>query len=86
MRLARWASTAIYLVYVSCLTWAFDAHSFGTSQTEIIGITDRVAPVLPAMLVAAALTAQFSAALAGTAGCGGLLEELPKGKLRSQVG
>jgi len=40
----------------------------------------HVAPVLPALLVTAALAAQFSAAVADTAGAGGLVSEQSKGR------
>ena len=40
-----------------------------------------VAPILPAMLVAAALSAQFSAAIADTSGAGGLVAELTRKRI-----
>lgn len=47
---------------------------------------ELVAPVLPALLVSAALAAQFSAAVADTAGSGGLLHELTGGKIAPRTG
>lgn len=87
MRLAQWVSTAIYIAYVTCLTLAFDIGSIeSVNETAIIAVVGVVASVLPIMLVAGALAAQFSAAVADTAGCGGLLEELSRGRVRAAVG
>jgi hypothetical protein len=84
MRLAQWSSTGIYLVYVLLSTLCFTADQVGESETAIIDMTYLVAPVLPAMLVAAALAAQFSAAVADTGGCGGLAEEISAGRLKAK--
>ncbi|TWT71491.1 hypothetical protein [Crateriforma conspicua] len=48
-------------------------------------MTAFVAPVLPTMLVAAALAAQFSAAVADTGGCGGLAEEVTRGRVKARL-
>lgn len=85
MKYAQWASSGIYVAYVTALTWSFNAGDMGASETAIIGVTERVAPVLPLLLVVAALAAQFSAAVADTAGCGGLVQELSKGRVHSQT-
>jgi hypothetical protein len=45
-----------------------------------------VAPILPVLLVAAALSAQLSAAVADTNGSGGLFEELTEGRVSSRMG
>lgn len=86
MRQAQWISTAIYVTYVVAMTWSFHADQIDKDETAIIGLTGTVAPVLPAMLVIAALTAQFSAAVADTAGCGGLVHELSRGKIKAHAG
>lgn len=44
-----------------------------------------VAPVLPVLLIIAALSAQFSAAVADTNGSGGLLAELTQGRLSARA-
>ena len=75
MRISQLLSSAIYLVYITMTTLCFTDSQVGDSETAIVGMTQLVAPVLPVMLVAAALAAQFSAAVADTAGCGGLAQE-----------
>lgn len=82
MRLAQWMSTAIYVVYISLLAYVFEASSFRFNETEIIDMMAVVAPILPALLVAAALSAQFSAAVADTSGAGGLLSEATHQRLQ----
>ncbi|NVK36146.1 MAG: hypothetical protein HWE23_16800 [Rhodobacteraceae bacterium] len=84
MKLAQWFSSAIYLVYTVLLTYSFAPENLELSETAIIGMMEIVAPVLPVLLVAAALAAQFSAAIADTSGSGGLFVELTKGKISSR--
>lgn len=86
MRYAQWLSTAIYMAYVLLLTFAFDAHSVPLTETAIVDMMKIVSVVLPALLVVAALAAQFSAAIADTSGAGGLAEELSGGRLSSRKG
>ncbi len=81
MRLAQWLSTAIYIVYISLLTYAFDSGVLTLDETAIIDLMEIVAPILPVLLVVAALSAQFSAAVADTSGSGGLIAEISKGKV-----
>ena len=81
MRYAQWLSTAIYMAYVLLLTFAFDAKSVPLTETAIVDMMKIVSVVLPALLVVAALSAQFSAAIADTSGAGGLVEELSKGRI-----
>ena len=79
IRSMRWAqilSTVIYLVYIALTAYVFPASALELKETAIVDMMRVVAPVLPAMLVAAALAAQFSAAVADTGGSGGLLTEL----------
>lgn len=57
MRLAQYVSTAIYIVYVLLLAYVFPPGSLDLSETAIIGMMQVVAPILPALLVAAALSA-----------------------------
>lgn len=84
MRWAQWLASAIYVAYIGLAAMLFDAGSVPASETAIIGMTAVVATVLPALLVLAALSAQFSAAVADTGGCGGLVQELSRGRLRPQ--
>ena len=81
MRLAQWLSTLIYMVYVVLLTYSFAGDSVPHSETAIIAVMRRVAWVLPTLLVVAALSAQFSAAVADTSGSGGLVRELSGGRV-----
>lgn len=86
MRIAQWLSTAIYMLYVILMAYVFRPDQIETSETAIIDMMARVAPVLPMMLVAAALAAQFSAAVADTSGAGGLVEELTHHRVPVKVG
>jgi len=79
MRLAQWVSTGIYCVYIILLTYAFTPDALGLDETEIIDLMQVVAPILPLLLVLAALSAQFSAAIADTSGSGGLMAEVSGG-------
>jgi hypothetical protein len=81
MRLAQYVSTAIYMIYVLLLAYVFAPGTLHLSETAIIGMMQVVAPILPALLVAAALSAQFSAAVADTSGTGGLVAELTGGRI-----
>ena len=76
MKLAQWVSTLIYLAYVIFLAYLFSPGQTGLSETAIIDLMGYVAPLLPALLILAALSAQLSAAIADTGGCGGLVREL----------
>lgn len=85
MRLAQWISTAIYIVYVLLLTYAVDTDPQALDETTIIELMHVVAPILPLLLVAAALSAQFSAAIADTAGSGGLIAEVTAGRIPEKL-
>ena len=76
LRLAQILSTGIYLTYIFCLTFVFAPEAMALEETAIISLMAVVAPILPMLLIAAALSAQFSAAVADTAGSGGLVSEL----------
>jgi len=81
MRLAQAISTVIYMIYIVLLAYAFKPGEIALTETAIIDMMAVVAPILPLMLVAAALSAQFSAAVADTSGSGGLIAELTSGKI-----
>ncbi len=85
MKIAQGVSALIYLLYLSLLSFAFDAAAMTLSETAIIDLMEVVAPVLSALLIVAALSAQFSAAVADTSGTGGLISELSHGRLSSRV-
>ncbi|SON57947.1 hypothetical protein HDIA_4406 [Hartmannibacter diazotrophicus] len=75
MRWSQWISTAIYLVYVALVAYDMKLPDGHLTETSMVDMMAVVAPILPLLLVAAALSAQFSAAIADTSGCGGLVEE-----------
>lgn len=85
MRLAQVISTIIYMIYILLLAYAFVPGTLKLDETSIIDLMGVVAPVLPALLVAAALSAQFSAAVADTSGSGGLISEVSAGKISPRV-
>lgn len=81
MRLAQWLSASVYMLYIVLLTYAFPSGTLTLDETAIIDLMQVVAPILPLLLVAAALSAQFSAAVADTSGSGGLVSELTQGRV-----
>ena len=81
MRLAQWLSTAIYLVYILLISYVFRPDQMSSSETGIINMMQIVAPILPFLLVAAALASQFSAAVADTSGSGGLFAQLSRNRI-----
>ena len=81
MRLAQGLSTAIYLVYILLISYVFRPDQMSSSETGIINMMQIVAPILPFLLVAAALASQFSAAVADTSGSGGLFSELSRNRI-----
>ncbi|WP_321488945.1 hypothetical protein [uncultured Hyphomonas sp.] len=85
MRYSQWLATAIYMAYVVLLTYAFDAGTVPLTETAIVDMMKVVSAILPAMLIVAALSAQFSAAIADTSGAGGLVEELSGGRVSPRL-
>lgn len=86
MKLAQILSTVIYMIYIGFLAFAFDPGHFSLSETAIIDMMEIVAPILPPLLIAAALSAQFSAAVADTGGAGGLIKELTGDRVSQRQG
>lgn len=84
MRWAQWTSTLIYMSYILLLAFVFERGELALSETAIVSMMGVVAPVLPALLVAAALAAQFSAAVADTSGSGGLFAEVTKRRVSTR--
>jgi hypothetical protein len=81
MRLAQGLSTLIYLVYILLISYVFAPDQMTSSETAIINMMAIVAPILPFMLVAAAMASQFSAAIADTSGSGGLFAQLSRNRI-----
>jgi hypothetical protein len=86
MRLAQGVSTAIYVIYVGLIAYVFQRNQFELKETSIISMMHIVAPILPGLLVVAALAAQMSAAVADTGGSGGLFAELTKNRVNQRAG
>ncbi len=84
MKLAQWISAAIYMTYLLLISYVFTPGELEFSETAIISMMRIVAPILPPLLVAAALAAQFSAAIADTSGSGGLFVELTRGRITAR--
>ena len=76
MRLAQWTATAIYMIYILLLSYVFVPSGFDLDETAIVDLMAVISPVLPWLLIVAAISAQFSAAVADTGASGGLLNEL----------
>jgi hypothetical protein len=81
MRIAQLVSSCIYMIYIGLVAYVFQGNELHLEETAIIDMMRVVAPVLPLLLVAAALAAQFSAAIADTSGSGGLVVELTGGRV-----
>lgn len=75
MRQAQSISALIYCVFIALSTVLMDSFN-GVSETGIISLAERVADLLPLLLVIGAVMSQFSAAVADTIGTGGLIEEV----------
>jgi len=82
MKLAQWLSSVIYMTYIVLLTFSFEHGEIALDETAIIALMAFVAPILSVLLVAAALSAQFSAAIADAVGSGGLIGELTRNRLQ----
>lgn len=76
MRQAQWLSSAIYMTYILLVAYVFERSELKLTETAIVDMMGIISPILPALLVAAGLAAQFSAAVADTSGSGGLMSEL----------
>lgn len=85
MKWAQWVSGAVYMTYILLLAFAFEAGDLQLTETAIVDMMAIVAPILPVLLVAAALAAQFSAAVADTSGSGGLIAELSHNRLTPRM-
>ncbi len=82
MNYAQISSAIIYLVFIALVVPVLiDLPAGKPSSTAIIDISGFVAPVLPYLLVLAALMSQLSAGIADTAGAGGLMVEETKGRV-----
>jgi hypothetical protein len=85
MRMAQLLSSAIYMTYIVLFAYVFKRGQLEMSETAIVDMLGIVAPILPVILVGAALSAQFSAAVADTGGSGGLINELTHNRVSPQT-
>jgi len=74
------------MIYIIFLSYVFIPENLELSETAIIDLMAIVAPILPLLLIVAAISAQFSAAVADTGGSGGLIAELTKGRIPPRAG
>ncbi len=82
MNYAQISSALIYLAFVALVVPVLIHLPGGKpDETAIIDITSYVAPVLPYLLVLAALMSQLSAGIADTVGAGGLVVEESGGRI-----
>lgn len=85
MLMSQILSTGIYLAYIILFAYVFRPGQLEMSETAIVDMLGIVAPILPVILVGAALSAQFSAAVADTGGSGGLINELTHNRISPEV-
>ena len=76
MRYAQWISTVIYILFFILMTVLFPLLGEDKGITAIIALVGQVALVLPVMLTIGAIASQFSASVADSVGCAGLIEEI----------
>lgn len=87
MRYAQWISGGIYIVYIALMLYYFQYPLPSQGQdTAIISLSKHIAAILPVMLIALALIAQFDAAVADAQGGSGLLSELSKKRISTSAG
>ncbi len=85
MRRAQLLSGTIYVVFVLfALPLLTRLEGTSPDETAIIALAQHVSPLLPYLLILAAVMSQFSAAVADTVGGGGLLAECSRGSMRIQ--
>ena len=85
MQMAQLLSTGIYLIYILLFAYVFKRGQLELSETAVVDMLGIVAPILPVILVGAALSAQFSAAIADTGGSGGLINELTHDRVSTRM-
>ena len=74
MRYSQLISGIIYVLFVSSAMVLFN-NLHQVSEVSVIALCGMIAPILPFLLIIAALVSQFSAAVADTLGSSGLLSE-----------
>ena len=82
---AQWISSAVYLALIAAATPLMFLLPSQVSDNDLALLAAYVAPWLPALLVAAAILSQFSAATADAFAAAGNLEELTGNRLTQNV-
>ena len=80
MRYAQWITGFIYVTFVGFSLVVFN-NIHVINETTTIDLCRIIAPVLPLLLIIAAVMSQFSASVADTVGSGGLLSEATDKKI-----
>jgi len=81
MRYAQWISAVIYVAFFALMSALFPLLGPRTSVTATIALVGHVAVVLPLLLTIGAVASQFSASVADSVGCAGLLEDIASRRL-----
>lgn len=84
MKRAQLISGIIYVIFV-LLTLSIFHNLTSINETAVIGLSRVVSPLLPALLIIAALMSQFSAAISDTIGGGGLFAETFPNKITTNT-
>lgn len=84
MKNAQIISGVIYVVFITSTLTAFN-HVHALGETTVIDVCRTIAPILPALIIIAAVMSQFSAAVADTIGSGGLLAEGMRDKITTKT-
>lgn len=80
MKLAQIISSVIYLVFVF-LTMFLMGSDQKVTDTAIIDISKKISILLPLSITIGAIFSQFSAAIADTVGCGGIITEYSRNRI-----
>lgn len=86
MRSAQWLTSIVYVAFVVLALPMLGPYLVPPKEAAIIDTGRQIAWVLPPMLIVAALTSQLSAAVADTAGSGGMFAESTRGRVPRRAG
>jgi hypothetical protein len=86
MRYAQWISAAVYILFFALATALFRFLDEDAGVTAVINLVGHVALILPFMLTTGAVASQFSASVADSIGCTGLLEEVSNKRVSPRHG
>ncbi|WP_339674265.1 hypothetical protein [Dasania marina] len=86
VKYSQWIATALYIIFIGLTCPIFLTYPIvELNETTISHTLGQVVWVLPLLLLVAATASQLSAALADTIGGGGLLRELAKARLPTNL-